>query len=179
VKRLALFGATQEPSLKINPRRNDQMTNTLYLALIILAALPASAQEKATPNCPVNGDTVQMLAHDYAVQVDGLLREVHAKLQKISAQMAARQVTPEQARDLKLAATRDTVSRLDTIAALFDTELGSENSRGVLCGQAAANVRGVDNASHATRGAGTISVEELRQQGISAAVASRPEKGAQ
>ena len=53
------------------------MKNTLLLALMILAALPASAQKAANPNCSLNSETTTALAEEYAARVDGLLRNAH------------------------------------------------------------------------------------------------------
>jgi hypothetical protein len=103
------------------------MKNTLFLALIIITAIPVAAQKTATPNCSVNGDVASALAQDYAAQVDGLLHDVHASLQSISAGMAAGRLTLEQARELKIAATRDAISRLDTLAAIYDARLDSHD----------------------------------------------------
>lgn len=49
------------------------MKNTMCLALIVLAVLPAAAQ-KASANCSMNGDAAAALGQDYAARVDGLLR---------------------------------------------------------------------------------------------------------
>ncbi len=151
------------------------MKNTLFLALIVLAVLPAAAQNMASPNCSTNGDAASAWAQDYAAQVDGLLREVHASLQSISAQMAAGRLTLEQARELKLAATRDMISRLDTLAAIYDARLDSNNKLGAGSESVAANASAADKTAHATRHAnGTISVEELKRETAAALVRSCP-----
>jgi hypothetical protein len=146
------------------------MKNAVCLALIILALLPASAQKAASPNHAASGDAASGLAQGYAARVDALLREVHADLQKISAQVEARQLTPEQARDLKLAATRDMISRLDTLSAIYDARLASNASTGT-------TIRSVaDNAASMTRGAyGTVSVEQLKRE--AAATVAMPSAG--
>jgi len=146
------------------------MKNTLFLALIVLAAFPAAAQQTASPNCSANGDAVS--AQDFAAQVDGLLREVHASLQSVSAQMAAGRLTLEQARELKLAATRDAISRLDTLAAIYDARLDSNNKLSA----GSEPVAGNESAAHTTRPAnGTVSVEELQRE--TAAAVAMPSAG--
>lgn len=152
------------------------MKHTVRLALIILSVLPASAQKAASPNCSANRDTANMLAQDYAAQVSGLLREAHAGLQYISARMAAGQLTPEQGRELKLSATRDTISRLDTLAAVFDARLGAENNRGTRCGTADAEFSDASNTARTRRSSGTVSVEQLRREEIIALGARRTEE---
>jgi hypothetical protein len=152
------------------------MKNTVCLALIILALLPASAQKAARPNQAANGDAASGLAQGYAARVDALLREVHADLQKISAQVEARQLTPEQARDLKLAATRDLISRLDALAAIYDARLEVNASTGTTIRSVAANACAPDNAARMTRRAnGTVSVEELKRE--AAATVAMPSAG--
>ncbi|MGA7169648.1 MAG: hypothetical protein WBX08_10900, partial [Candidatus Sulfotelmatobacter sp.] len=91
-----------------------------------------------------------------------LLREVHASLQKISERTEAGELTPEQARELKLAATRDMISRLDTISAVYDARLDSKNKICADTGSEAGNTSAARSALHA--GTGTISVEELKRE---------------
>ncbi len=151
------------------------MKNTLFLDLIVLAALPAAAQKTATPNCSASRGAASARAQEYVAQVDGLLREVHARLESVSARMAAGDLTPEKAHELKLAATRDAISRLDTLAAIYDARLESNNTLGVGSESAAGNASTVDLPAHATRHAnGTISVEELKRETSAAALTSRP-----
>ena len=152
------------------------MKNTVCLALIILALLPASAQKAASPNHSANGDAASGLAQDYAARVDGLLREVHANLEKISAQMEARELSPEQAGELKLAATRDMISRLDALSAVYDARLESNATAGTTIRSVAANAYAPDNAARMTRRAsGTVSVEELKRE--AAATVAMPSAG--
>jgi hypothetical protein len=153
----------------------DQMKNTLFLALIVLAALPAAAQKMESPNCSANDDAASAWAPDYAARVDGLLRDVHASLQSISARMAAGRLTLEQARELKLAATRDAISRLDTLAAVYDARLDSNNKPGAGSESVAGNASAGDKTTHATCHAnGTVSVEELKRETAAADISSRP-----
>jgi hypothetical protein len=152
------------------------MKDTVCLALIILALLPASAQKAASPNQASNGDAASGLAQGYAARVDGLLREVHADLQRISAQVEAGHLTPEQASELKLAATRDMISRLDALSAIYDARLELNASTGTTIRSVAANAYGPDNAARMTRRAnGTVSIEELKRE--AAATVAIPSAG--
>ena len=144
------------------------MKNTMYLALIILAVLPASAQKAANPNGSTNSDDRIASAEDYAARVDGLLRDVHASLQRISARIEAGELTPEQGSRLKLAATRDVISRLDTLAAIYDALLDPKHkTEGSVRGSDASLDRDVNPA---LKTSGTVSVEELKREASSAAV---------
>lgn len=131
------------------------MKNEMCLALMILAIVPASAQNTQSSQCSAKDDVVAVLGQNYAARVDGLLRDVHARLQNISAAVEAGRLTPEQAQKLKLAATRDIISRLDAMAAIYDARLDSASAG--------------DKAIDATvRSNSTASVEELRRERASA-----------
>ena len=146
------------------------MKNEMCLALIILAILPAYAQKATSPNCSADGEPVTVLAQDYAARVDGLLQNVHASLQKISERMEAGSLTPPQAQELKLAATRDAIARLDTLSAVYDVRLHSKDDL-VSESESAGHVSAADKAKHSTPNAsGTVSVEELRREAAAAAV---------
>lgn len=146
------------------------MKNTVCLALIILAVLPAAAQKAASASCLANGNSAAALGRDYAARVDGLLREAHANLQKISERMEAGELTPQQARELKLDATRDMIARLDTISAIYDARLDcADTESGV------SNAAATSGAGHSTtHSKGTVSVEELRGEATAAASTSSP-----
>lgn len=139
------------------------MKNEICLALIILATLPVSAQ-KVGPNCSPNGEKVTALTQDYAARVDGLLREVHASLQEISERMEAGRLTPEQGRELKLAATRDMISRLDTLSAVYDVRLERKDKVDGESGPVLRDVSAEDKSSTAPTTNRTVSVEELREE---------------
>ena len=139
------------------------MKNEICLALIILATVPVSAQ-KAGPNCSPNGERVTALTQDYAARVDGLLREVHASLQEISERMEAGRLTPEQGRELKLAATRDMISRLDTLSAVYDVRLERKDKVDGESGPVLRDVSAEDKSGTAPGTNRTVSVEELRQE---------------
>lgn len=138
------------------------MKDTLFLALIILAAFPASAQKTASPGRS-NSDGASASVQDYAACVDGLLRDVHASLQKISEDAAAGRLTPEQAEKSKLAATRDAISHLDAIAAIYDARPISQEKPDTKTGAAA----GADKVALANS-RGTVSVEELKRESAAA-----------
>jgi hypothetical protein len=137
------------------------MKNTMCLALIILAVLPASAQNAALSKCR-ECDEATALAQDYNAHVDGLLRDVHASLQKISAAIEAGTLTPDQARDLKLAATREMISRLDAISAVYDARLESDKKIDAEKASLARNASPADKATHGALNSNTVSVEELK-----------------
>ncbi|MFY9911376.1 MAG: hypothetical protein WCF22_05375 [Candidatus Sulfotelmatobacter sp.] len=147
------------------------MKSTLFLALIILTVIPASAQKAMSPKCSANTGAATAAAQDYAARVDGLLRDVHASLQKISEGLETGSVTPQQAQKLKLAATRDMISRLDAIAAVYDVRLQAANHV-EQTGSALSDACDAVNATH-TNANGTVSVEELKCE---AAVAPRGEQ---
>lgn len=142
------------------------MKNTVCLALIILAALPGAAQKSSSPSCSGERTSAATLGRDYAARVDGLLREVHAELQKISERMEAGELSPQQGRELKLSATRGMIAHLDTISAVYDARLDHADTE-----SAAANPAVANGAGQATTRA-TVSVEELRREATAAAAAS-------
>ena len=145
------------------------MKNEMCLALIILAILPAYAQKATSPNCSADGEPVTVLAQDYAARVDGLLQNVHASLQKISERMEAGSLTPPQAQELKLAATRDAIARLDALSAVYDVRLHSKDN--LVSETESAGHVSADKAEQSTPNAsGTVSVEELRREAAAAAV---------
>ncbi len=146
------------------------MRNDMCVALIILAIFPAYGQKAASTSYPADGEPVTVLARDYAARVDGLLQDVHASLQKISERMEAGSLTPEQAQELKLAATRDAIARLDTLSAVYDVRLHSKDNL-VSETESAGHVSAGDKAEHFTPNAnGTVSVEELRREAAAGAV---------
>jgi hypothetical protein len=149
------------------------MKNTMCLALIMLAVLPTAAQGAAGQNGWANDQSGNESARDYAARVDGLLREVHASLQRISDRTEAGELRPEQARQLKLAATRDMISRLDAISAVYDVRFGPANRGNLDATSVAVNAPRSGHGVHRTSPpAGTVSVEELKRE--AAPVASVP-----
>ena len=149
------------------------MKNTVLFALMILAALPASAQKAASPNSFVNSETTTPLAEGYAARVDGLLRDAHACLRSISERVEAGSMSPEAAQKLKFAVMQDVISRLDTISAVYDVRL---NKNGAIDNQTQATA-GSDCAADKVRrgpnGNATVSVEELKSEAASGFGAAR------
>jgi hypothetical protein len=163
----------------------NEVKNEMCLALIMLAILPAAAQKAASQSCSMNDESVTEPTQDYAICVDGLLRDVHASLQNISERMEAGDLTEEQAQKLKLAATRDMISRLDAISAVYDARLDLKDKVGSGAGLVSGSISAADHISvdhisvghiladhismdqgmHSTPNAnGTVSVEELKRE---------------
>ena len=150
------------------------MKNTVLFALMILAALPSSAQiAAARPNCPVNSETTTALAEEYAARVDGLLRDAHASLRSISERVDAGSMSPERAQKLKFAVTRDIISRLDAISAVYDVRLNKNGAIDNKTQAAAGNDCAADKVHPTHNGIATVSVEELKSEGASRFEAAR------
>lgn len=150
------------------------MKNTVFLALMVLAVLPAPAQKAATPNCSLSSETSSALAKEYAASVDGLLRDAHASLQKISEAVEAGSMSNQQAQKLKLAVTRDMISRLDAMSAVYDARLNSNDRVAAGSKNDASATNKTDRASLNTYG--TVSVDELRGESDAALVTTRTEE---
>jgi len=148
------------------------MKNQMCLALIILAVLPAAAQKTASPHCAANAEAVTALTQDYAARVDGLLREVHAGLQSISEDLEAGRLTTEQAERLKLAVTRDMISRLDAVAAIYKAQLDLKDNVGAKSISGKESASDCDNMVHGHTN-GTVSVEQLKREAAVALLTSR------
>lgn len=150
------------------------MKNTVCLALIILATLPAAAQKAAISKRTTDSTDV-IVARDYAAGVDGLLREIHAELQKISARTEAGELTPEQGRELKLGATREMIARLDTLVAIYDAQVDLKHKAST-----ASSLGGDLPADGVAQTAlpvnRTVSVEELKREASEAAATARTEE---
>jgi hypothetical protein len=156
----------------------DEMKNTMFLALMILAALPSSAQKAATPNCSVSAETMTALAQEYAARVDGLLRDAHASLRSISERVDAGSMSPERAVNLKLAVTRDMISRLDTLSAVYDVRLNKNGAVDNEARGAAHSDCAGDLVRPTHNGNATVSVEELKSEGASRLEAARRRQSA-
>lgn len=144
-----------------------------FLALIaIVVVIAATAQEETRPKCSANSEAAAAVAQDYAARVDGLLRDVHARLQRISEGLETGSVTPQQAQKLKLAATREMIARLDGIAAVYDAQLQAANVQKT--GSASSDDCEAVQATH-TNANGTVSVEELKREAV-AGVTPRGER---
>ena len=140
------------------------MKNTVLFALMILAALPASAQKAATPNCSVSAETMTALAEGYAARVDGLLRDAHASLRSISERVEAGSMSPERAQKLKFAVTRDVISRLDAISAVYHVRLNKNAAIDNKTQAAAGYGCATDKERRRPDGNATVSVEELKSE---------------
>ena len=90
--------------------------------------------------------------------------DVHASLQKISEGLETGSVTPQQAQKLKLAATRDMISRLDAIAAVYDARLQAANHVEET-GSASSDACAAATATHVSAN-GTVSAEELKREAV-------------
>jgi hypothetical protein len=99
------------------------MKNAIYIALIFVAMIPAHAQDRVTRDRDAEGASASV--QGYADRVNGLLRDVHARLHEISEREEAGELTPQQARELKLAATRDMIARLETVSAVYDAKIAA------------------------------------------------------
>ncbi len=100
------------------------MKNAIYIAFIFVAMIPAYAQNLDTRDRDSDHASTNV-EQDYADRVNGLLRDVHARLHEISEREEAGELTPQQARELKLAATRDMIARLETVAAVYDAKVAA------------------------------------------------------
>jgi hypothetical protein len=154
------------------------MKNTVLFALMILAALPSSAQKVASPNSFVNSETTNALSNAYAARVDGLLRDAHACLRSISERVEAGSMSPEAAQKLKFAVMQDVISRLDTISAVYDVRLNEVrlNKNGPIDNQAQATACSdcaADKVRRRPNDNATVSVEELKSEAASGFGASR------
>ncbi|MGB0117460.1 MAG: hypothetical protein WCF61_19210 [Terriglobales bacterium] len=78
--------------------------------------------------------------------------------------MEAGRLTPEQGRELKLAATRDMISRLDTLSAVYDVRLERKDKVDGESGPVLRDVSAEDKSSSAPTTNRTVGVEELRQE---------------
>jgi len=102
------------------------MKNILYITLVCLAIIPARAQSAPSQTRNTRDETAAtLLLQDYAGRVNGLLRDVHATLRTISERMESGVLTGQQARRLKLDATRGMIARLDSLSAVYDQKIES------------------------------------------------------
>jgi hypothetical protein len=150
------------------------MKYAIYTTIVVLAAVLAQGQKAPTAttkmDIPVPAseggralrvadmENQQLLAaallRSYATCVNGLLHDLAFRLQTISQHAAAGQLTPEEAQRLKLAATRATIARLETISAVYDSQLVSND-----------NDEDSDDDEPAVLGAkSTVSVDELKRE---------------
>jgi hypothetical protein len=105
------------------------MKTLICTALFCFLMIPAYGQQAAgnrKADAPVSGEAAASAqAQEYADRVEILLRDVHRSLQEISEQREAGQLSAEQARRLKLEATRSMIARLETASAVYEARAGS------------------------------------------------------
>jgi len=104
-----------------------EMKTLIYTVLFCFAIVPVYGQqprENRRPDGAVGGEAAASSAQEYADRVEILLRDVRKSLQEISEQQAAGQLTAEQARVLKLEATRSMIARLETASAVYEARAG-------------------------------------------------------
>jgi hypothetical protein len=104
-----------------------QMKDGIYVALICFAVVPIYTQNSTTRADKTNIEATSTPVQDYADQVNGLLRDIHAKLQEISGRREAGELTAQQAQTMKLAATRRMIAGLDAISAVYDARVRSKH----------------------------------------------------
>ena len=104
------------------------MKSGLYIAFVCLAMFSVHAQNAASHDCHVSDNASDAVEQDYAVRVNGLLRDIHATLQAISERAEAEALTAQQAQSLKLAATRAMIAHLETLSAVYDSKIASARS---------------------------------------------------
>jgi hypothetical protein len=136
-------GIMKNGIMKNGIMKSGIMKSGIWMSLLCLAMIPAYAQSALSQDRPTTGETAATQSPDYADRVDGLLRDIHATLQEISGRVEAGEITPDQGRALKLAATRAMIARLEAVSAVYDARIESK-----------------DNNEHAA----TVSVEELRRE---------------
>lgn len=158
------------------------MKFALYAMVAVLAMVPACAQNAArthnlsTPaqvrhagTAPRPADekneraAAAELLQNYARCVDGLLLDLANRLHAISERTEAGDLTPEEEQTLKLAATRAMIARLETISAIFDALVVSEDE------SEDSNEPGNDPGGDAPaaivlRAQSTVSINELRRE---------------
>ena len=149
------------------------MKFAICVAIVFLTSTLGRAQMPATANKPqilessvVSGDggpsgaeDQQLLAaallHSYATSVNNLLGELASHLQVISQHAAAGELSQQNALLLKLAATRSTIARLETLSAVYGAQLVSMPDVAADSNNSALNTLGSKN---------TVSVKELQRE---------------
>jgi len=125
VMKLASYGLTLVLSLAINQMQESKATtlNEKNTAQVTCGTEPAPSLDDT------EGDkvTAAEVLVDFATAIDGLLRDLAAQMQVISANVEAGELTPAEAVTLKLQTTRAMIARLETISAVVDAVVFSEN----------------------------------------------------
>jgi hypothetical protein len=108
---------------------------------------------------PSGGEDQQLVAaallHCYAASVSNLLGDLAGHLQAISQHAAAGELSQQNALLLKLAATRSTIARLETLSAVYDAQLVSIHDVAADSNNDALKTLGSKN---------TVSVKELQRE---------------
>jgi hypothetical protein len=149
------------------------MKFAICIAIVFLTSTLGRAQMPATANKPQilessvesgdagpsGGEDQQLLAaallHSYATSVNNLLGELASHLQVISQHAAAGELSQQNALLLKLAATRSTIARLETLSAVYGAQLVSMPDVAADSNNSALNTLGSKN---------TVSVKELQRE---------------
>jgi hypothetical protein len=150
-----------------------EMRFAICIAILVLVPALGQAQVAAKTNKlqvaakPVDdgnsqstdAENQQLLAaallHSYATSVNNLLSNLANRLQVISQHAAAGEVSQQNALLLKFAATRATIARLETISAVYDSQLVSNED----------DLDSDDGAVSTLRSKSTVSVKELQHEG--------------
>jgi hypothetical protein len=120
------------------------MKRGLRVTLLWVTIIPSYAQKPLSHNCDASGEPVTTLQQNYVDEVNGLLRDVHARLRAISERVKSRDLAPNQAQQLKLEATRDMIARLETLSAVYDGKVAAVTNTRESCAQ------GVQDSDKAT-----------------------------
>lgn len=148
------------------------MKFAIYIAILTLAPTLGQAQMPTTANKPqisarsaedekarsteLNQQLLSAaLLHSYAASVNNLLSELAGRLEVISQHAAAGEVSQQNAMFLKLAATRATIARLQTISAVYDFQLVSRDDD---------DLDSSDCGLTTLRAKSTVTVEELQRE---------------
>lgn len=127
-------------------------------------AVPETRQSSAKPaesgTCQsIDSENQQLLAaallHSYATSVNALLLSLASQLHAISQHAAAGELPQQKALALKFAATRATITRLETLSAVYDSQ--------VLL-RADGDSKFDDSAPGTLWGKRTVSVQELQHE---------------
>jgi hypothetical protein len=148
------------------------MKFTICLAIVFLASTLGRAQMPAIANKPISENSVEArdsapsggedqqlvaaaLLHSYATSVNNLLGDLASHLQVISQHAAAGELSRQNTLLLKLAATRATIARLETLSAVYGAQLVSMPDVAADSNNYALNTLGAKS---------TVSVEELQHE---------------
>jgi hypothetical protein len=144
----------------------------ICIAILTLAPILGQAQAPTTANKPqisarssedgkahsieVNQQLLAAaLLHSYAASVNNLLSDLADRLEVISQHAAAGEVSQQNAMLLKLAATRATIARLETISAVYDSQFTSNDDD---------DLDSNDHVLSMLRAKSTVTVKELQHE---------------